>query len=136
MYDLNNTLEDALKFFPAFAFPIYIEWKTFKHVAEWRADFIEYGEKVIPCHGIFINSKKVLNQADLLGSICHELIHAWQWENKVEIGHGVEFCEWCLKLETVGINAYSNECELETVELAKAALLEKSAKYFGGLKKC
>ena len=114
-------LIEAQKLFPAFRLPI--AWDTLKNsnMAEWRNGFVDgFGE----FHLISINFKIHESEKDLYDTICHELIHAWQFENDIDTNHGFEFCEWVVRLTAKGINASSPDCKQKTLKKAHKKLLE------------
>lgn len=99
-----------------FKFPLV--WDTLKNenMAEWQNGYIDgFGE----LHMIKLNFKLHENDADLFATICHELIHAWQYENKLETNHDLEFCKVAVMFEALGINAYSSDCLQTDVDMAK-----------------
>ena len=115
-------IEKAKTFFPAFNFPIAWEKLNNENMAEWRNGFVEnFGE----FHLISLNFKLHNDDKDLFDTICHELIHAWQFENQIETNHGIEFCEWVVKFAEKGINASSPDCHQKTITKAYKRLIKK-----------
>jgi len=113
---------EAQKLFPTLHLPL--AWDTLKNenMAEWSNHFIDgFGEY----HMIRINFKLHTDKKDLFDTICHELIHAWQYENQIETNHAVEFCEWVLRLNTKGINASSPDCTEKCLKKAQKRLTKK-----------
>jgi hypothetical protein len=134
MRKLDILLETALQYFPAFKLSIAIDNFNSKYFGMYIPEIMELKNgEFMRYHWIQINSAKHESDAELLDSILHELIHAWQFENGIELDHGVEFCEWCLKLQTLGFNTYSTDCMSEIIKVASANLSAKSKLYFGGI---
>jgi hypothetical protein len=114
--------KQAEKHFPAFNFPIAWEKLNNENMAEWKNGFVEgFGE----FHLISLNFKLHNDDKDLFDTICHELIHAWQFENQIETNHGIEFCEWVVKFAKKGINASSPDCHEKTLKKAHKRLIKK-----------
>jgi hypothetical protein len=123
----DSLIEQAQQWFPAFRLPIAWDSMRGYNLAEWQNGFVEdFGE----FHLIRINFKKHKNTADLFETICHELIHAWQFENNIETNHGLEFCEWVIKFSAFGINTASPDCKPKTLKKAKCRIMKKAKKYF------
>ena len=113
--------EKAKTLFPAFNLPIAWDKLNNENLAEWKNGFVEnFGE----FHLISINFKLHNDDKDLFDTICHELIHAWQFENQIETNHGIEFCEWVLMLNKKGINASSPDCHEKTLKKAHKRLIK------------
>ncbi len=123
----NSKLVDLMftkaeKLFPAFRLPIAWVKLNNENMAEWRNGFVDgFGEY----HLISINFKLHTDEKDLFDTICHELIHAWQFENGIETNHGIEFCTWVLMLKNQGINASSPDCHVKTLKKAEKRLTKK-----------
>jgi hypothetical protein len=112
----------AQKLFPALRLPLAWDKLKNSNMAEWSNNFVDgFGE----FHMIKLNFKLHKNKKDLYDSICHELIHAWQYENKIETNHGLEFCEWVIMLAKNGINASSSDCHAKTLKKAYKRLNKK-----------
>ena len=128
----NTKLVDALfdraiAYFPAFRLPVVWDKMTGYNMAEWQNGYIEnFGE----LHYIKLNFKKHTDEADLFDTICHELIHAWQYENNLPVDHGLEFCEWVIKFSAFGINAASPDCITTDLKKAKKLVERKAKNYF------
>lgn len=93
-------------------FPFFWEIMGGNDFAEWSNIFID---DIGDIHKIRLNVKKHLNEADLYDTICHELIHAVQYEEGLEIDHGPYFCEWVAYFCDFGINAASSECDAKEI---------------------
>lgn len=122
----NSKLVDELfkraeSYFDGFRLPIVWDTLNNSNMAEWGNGFIDgFGE----FHMVKLNFRLHENEADLFATICHELIHAWQYENNLETDHGLEFCKMALKFEMVGINAYSSDCLQSDIDHLKAEFLD------------
>lgn len=96
-----------------------ITWDNYRskiNLALWENCYIDnYGF----FHRIKLNIKAHDNSNDLFNSICHELIHAWQYENDYNVNHDLEFIRQCIKFEKLGINTYSIDCDLNDINLMK-----------------
>jgi len=111
---LDLMFAKAKLYFPAFRLPF--RWKKLNNsnLAEWQNDFASCGE----FHKISINFKLHRDNIDLFNTICHELVHAWQYENGIETDHEIEFCEWVVKFAKIGVNIASPDCNKNTIKKA------------------
>jgi len=91
---LEQVLADCLQYFPPFRLMIETAATKSKYnIALWEnmvcADFgIEW-------HRVSVNWGLIKDKTDLIESVCHELVHAFQYENGLETDHGKEFANWC-----------------------------------------
>ncbi len=125
----NTKLVDAIfnEYLPIFdlAIPFYWESSKFKHYAEWsNVDIDSIGEM----HRIKINFKMHNSELELRETIAHELIHAWQFENDLEVDHGESFAKWCAWFKiTHDLNTASNDCDAKEIFVHYCEMMKEAA---------
>jgi hypothetical protein len=62
------------------------------------------GKDMKEYHNIKISTVLNMTAKAIEETILHELIHAWQLENKEEVGHGLSFHNWVKYFESIGYN--------------------------------
>ena len=112
---VDELFKIALQHFPDLKYPFF--WVGYKpksgDFAQWEFDHIEGFGNV---HKISINFSKHTGKRDLLETICHELIHAQQQEERRKIGHGKFFLTRSVYFYKMGLNTLSGECDAKQWE--------------------
>lgn len=79
-------------------------------IAEWGNYFIEdFGMY----HGIKVDFTKIKSDLDFYETFLHELVHALQYEKKLDVDHNEFFMEWVKYFADLGWNISSEDCKLE-----------------------
>lgn len=104
---LNAQFAEAVKHFPKFNLPFELkDYNSKYNTALWTLMIDGEGNKH---HQIKINWKFISDANDLMGTLCHELIHAMQCEQNRETDHGKFFAFWSAKFAKIGINTLSSD---------------------------
>jgi hypothetical protein len=103
----DKILADCIKYFPTFKNPIvWKDYNSIKNVALWQSMTDGDGNE---WHQIKLSWKLITDEADLIGTICHELIHALQYETKRPTDHGKFFAMKSAQFAKIGINTLSSD---------------------------
>lgn len=117
--DIDIILANSIEFFTLcdikFKLPIVWDETRYKtnQIAEWGNYFIEdYGM----FHMIKIDFRRIKDDKDLYETFLHELVHAWQYEQKLPVDHGITFLKWVEYFANLGWDIASEDCNMTLLE--------------------
>jgi hypothetical protein len=110
---VDKLFNKAIEIF-GFEFEMPIVWLKRKlghnNIATWQNSFVDgFGEY----HTISLDFSMIKSKKDMMETLLHELIHAWQYETDNEIDHDIEFLKWVAHFSKLGYDTSSSECDLE-----------------------